>query len=533
MERLTDKYYGYQVQIIAEKYALIYGVSNNTDIILFNLQTNEYDILVSDFYLQYIQEISTGYFFINRDSNTTGLSYFLNKETLELTQIENIGNRRIDYQDGNYVLFTGYNLAPRIYDLNNKIATTITNLSGEYFNYIDVDDNITLLSYSSNTSTTSYLGIWKWNKLEKSISKIYNEGCSWKYYANCDNCVIIRSPYKPNILKYNKEDSNISILLSGTKYNFSSNDISKIEDGVLLTNTVGSDVYIYNDKEDSLRKLSFTSPYSFQHFPVKEGVFLGTSYTSSGYFYETATDTVKSIGYITSHFSVFNTRYGYVLKNINNGILISKFVDGKISTKIMGAESSGSIKYISNYETDDYYYFYGSNTGGGGRNIIKVSKTDYNDCKLLLKSNLDTFKSCLSLNDNLIFYNSKFVIYNEKNDEVVIPDINQFLGDTSISLWAKNIIDNKEYLSDGEGIIDLSEMKINNIPNRKYIWNTYTFDSLGATNFLTGEKYSFKIRYDANSFKDYYYAIYGSNTTNFNTKILVGLNKTNIIICEN
>ena len=148
MERLTDKYYGYQVQIIAEKYALIYGVSNNTDIILFNLQTNEYDILVSDFYLQYIQEISTGYFFINRDSNTTGLSYFLNKETLELTQIENIGNRRIDYQDGNYVLFTGYNLAPRIYDLNNKIATTITNLSGEYFNYIDVDDNITLLSYS-------------------------------------------------------------------------------------------------------------------------------------------------------------------------------------------------------------------------------------------------------------------------------------------------------------------------------------------------------------------------------------------------
>ena len=376
MERLTDKYYGYQVQIIAEKYALIYGVSNNTDIILFNLQTNEYDILVSDFYLQYIQEISTGYFFINRNSNTTGLSYFLNKETLELTQIENIGNRRIDYQDGNYVLFTGYNLAPRIYDLNNKIATTITNLSGEYFNYIDVDDNITLLSYSSNTSTTSYLGIWEWNKLEKSMSKIYNEGCSWKYYANCDNCVIIRSPYKPNILKYNKEDSNISILLSGTKYNFSSNDISKIEEGVLLTNTVGSDVYIYNDKEDSLRKLSFTSPYSFQHFPVKEGVFLGTSYTSSGYFYETATDTVKSIGYITSSFSVFNTRYGYVLMGINNGILISKFVDGKISTKIMGAESSGSIKYISNYETDDYYYFYGSNTGGGGRNIIKVSKTD-------------------------------------------------------------------------------------------------------------------------------------------------------------
>ena len=79
----------------------------------------------------------------------------------------------------------------------------------------------------------------------------------------------------------------------------------------------------------------------------------------------------------------------------------------------------------------------------------------------------------------------------------------------------------------------MSEMKINNIPNRKYIWNTYTFDSLVATNFLTGEKYSFKIRYDANSFKDYYYAIYGSNTTNFDTKILVGLNKANIIICEN
>ena len=528
---------------VSDKHLLIGGTGYENNIILYNLENNTYEFLVSKVALKLFEEISTGFLAISNSNKYH--SYFIDKNTFEVTDLgTDIYNWEIGYTDDTHTLLY-YSSDKNPYVINNN-THEVTRLEGMItttykWKTIKVDNNTILLSHGgSSKPKTEQLGVWEWKKNENIATKIYEEGWYLDTAVVMNNKVILRcSETKQDLLLYDKNTSEVTVLLSQVGYSRGCNNLSRIPEGALITDTLNNNnaIYVYNEENNELIQLESSYSYDFKHYPTEYGVFLGTGNTTSGYYYNYSTRKIGGAGiYLTTGFTVLETDFGQIVYNCRNGILINKYNDGVRECKTVGENKQTANHTYGKYaETEDYYYFCGGGTNSSY--VVKQSKTDYNDSTVFLNSTSTTYGSVMTAGKNVYIYGNDLYIYNENTGEVTACAVNSFI-DSEKKLTPVYDIKPTQNLkfTDERGIIDPLTETVSTIPFRKYLWKNYTFDNYGVTNINNGQQYQFRYPYGSlssgNGFVDYNYTA-GSKVTVFNnTNILTAICNNAIVVCN-
>lgn len=528
-----------------DTHLLIAGSSYENNIILYNLEDDTYELLVSKIAMKSFTEISTGFLAIS--NNTKYNSYFINKNTFEVTDLgTDITNWEVGYTDDTHTLLYYSSGGKNPYAIDNKTCE-VTQLTGMItttykWKAIKIDDNTVLFSHGSSTKpSTDYLGIWEWKKAEKIATKIYNDGWYLETCANMNNKAILRcSEAKQNLLIYDKATSTIEVLLENVGYSRGCNNLSRIPEGALITHTLNNNnaIYVYNEENAELIQLEQAYSYDFKHYVTDYGVFLGTGNTTAGYYYNNETRTIGGAGcYFTSGYTVLETSFGQIIYNCRNGIYINRYVDGVRSYKVLGDNRQTANHTYSTYaETEDYFYF----CGGGSSNysyVVKQHKTNYDDSEVFLNTRSTAYGTIITADKNVYIYGDNLYVYNEETGEVTTCPVNDFIDSEKKLVPAYDMVTtNNLKFTDTRGIIDPVTNTVSTIPFRKYLWKNYTFDNYGVTNINNGQQYQFKYPYGSLSngwgFIDCNYTDSEKVTVFNNTNIFTAICKNAIIVCN-
>lgn len=439
------------------------------------------------------------------------------------------------YSSGGKNPYVINNNTREIVQLTGMITTTTK------WKTIKVNDNVVLLSHGGNSKpSTDYLGVWEWKKAENIATKIYEDGWYLETAAVMNNKVILRcSEAKQDLLLYDKNTSEITVLLPQVGYSRGCNNLSRIPEGALITHTLNNNnaIYVYNEENNELIQLESSYSYDFKHYPTEYGVFLGTGNTTSGYYYSYSSKKIGGAGiYLTTGFTVLETNFGHIVYNCRNGILINKYTDGVRECKTVGENKQTSNHTYGKYvETENYYYFC-----GGGTNysyVVKQSKTDYNDSTVFLNSTSTSYGSLIVAGKNVYIYGNDLYIYNEDIGEVAACAVNRFIDSEKKLTPAYDIKPTQNLkFTDERGIIDPLTETVSTIPFRKYLWKNYTFDNYGVTNVNNGQQYQFKYPYgslsNGSGFTDYNYTDNKKVTVFNNTNILTAICNNAIVVCN-
>ena len=542
---LTNVGYSYSNYFkLKNNYLLIVATGSESSVILYDLKNDTWEKLIPNIAIKGFTEISTGFLAIS--NNTKYNSYFIDKEIFEVIDLgTNMCNWEVAYTDNTHTLLY-YNSDKTPYVINNN-THEVTQLEGMItttykWKTVKVDDNTILLSHgSSSKPKTEYLGVWEWKKNENIATKIYEEGWCLDTAAVMNNKVILRcSEVKQDLLLYDKNTSEVTVLLSQVGYFRGCNNLSRIPEGALITDTLNNNnaIYVYNEENNELIQLESSYSYDFKHYPTEYGVFLGTGNTTSGYYYNYSTRKIGGAGiYLTTGFTVLETDFGQIIYNCRNGLYINRYVDGTRQYKTVGDNRQTSNHTYSVYtETDKYYYF----CGGGTSNysyVVRQSKTDYNDSEVFLNSTSAMYGSIIAAGKNVYIYGNDLYIYNEDTKEVITCAVNSFI-DSEKKLAAAYDIEPTQNLkfTDERGIINPSTETVSTIPFRKYLWKNYTFDNYGVTNINNGQQYQFKYPYGSVSngggFMDYNYTKGNKATVFNNTNIFSAICANAIVVCN-
>ncbi len=523
---------------------LIAGGGYESNILLYNLENDTCEVLVSKITIGSFTEISTGFLAIS--SNTKYNSYFIDKHTFQVTNFgTDFTDWTVGYTDETHTLLyrsKGYN--PYVIDNNTHEVTQLMGMITTTYKWkaIKTDDNTVLLSHGSSTKpNTEYLGIWEWKKAENIATKIYEEGWYLDTCANMNNKVILRcSEAKQNLLIYDKATSVVEILLENVGYSRGCNNLSRIPEGALITHSLNNNnaIYIYNEENEELIQSEQVYSYDFKHYVTDYGVFLGTGNTTAGYYYDNAARKIAGAGcYFTSGFVVLETAFGQIVYGCQNGLYLNRYVDGVRNYKVVGDNrQTANHKYTKYVETDDYYYFYGGGTSNYSY-IVKQNKNDYDDSEVLLNSTSAVHSSMIVAGHTVYIYGNNLYTYNEDSGEITTCPINEFIDSEKKLVAAYDMATtNNLRFTDERGIIDPVTNTVSTIPFRKYLWKNYTFDNYGVTNINNGQQYQFKYPYGSLSsgwgFIDYNYTEGNKVTVFNNTNVFTAICKNAIVVCN-
>lgn len=479
-----------------------------------------------------ITEIDNGILILNNGNVSN--SYFVEKNTAKVTTLENMtGSRIVDYTGKDFVIIgsSGTNV-PYVLDLINLTTQPLDITASSYYKYAKIKDDIVLITASSSSS--SFSGIWIWEKATNTCTKIYTDGYYWNHVVVLDNIVLIRSQKTAGLLKYIIGESEAAMLLT-TASAADYNNMGIIDENTAFIGCCGGSNYIYNKTDDSLTATAWTSTYNHKYYETEYGIFMGTGYTSTNAYFHKPDNTVYNFPYLSFTYEVLPTNYGHVLYNVKDGVLIVKYdaETQKTTWKTVGESKQSQVQYTRMLETDTDYYIW-STAQVGEANIVRVSKSDYEDCAEVLSTEDEnnSVTSATIINNKIYFCGRVLFIY-DMETRTYEKISNDFLGSDQLYLSYEKDTYNNFNFTDLQGIINMETRKVSTIPFRTFLWRNFTFDLYGVTNINNGQQYQFKHPYEKNTlgFADYNYNSTNSKVIN-NTNLLTGIYSGAIVVCN-
>lgn len=511
-----------------DKKLLIHTTSDGAGI--YDFETETFNILIEGA-INKVTELKNHYILLN--SGNVSHTLIIKKDTLEITDLGNFwGRYAVIYEADNFIIIADGD-KPIVIDLTTYETLELSDVPCSGYYTIKINDNIMMMS--STNSTAAQAGIWLYNHSTKTTTKIYEEGYYWKHAIILDDVLLIRSYKTAGLLKYTIGEETATMFLEEALAQEYPN-MCKSSNGAAIWYCGGS-CYLYNKEEDTLTTMSdWTNTNYFKTVELDYMTILGSGITTANYIFDKATDTMKSFGYMGLTFNTLPTEYGDIVYGIKDGVRIVKYNNEAqtIGWKTLGAGNQSRVVYSTFIETDTDYYIWSTEVLTGA-NIIRVSKTNYEDCALILNSEHTGkyLQSAKVINDKIYFCGRLLFIYdvNTKTYEAVTND---FLGSDTLYLSYEKDTYNNFNFTDLQGIMSMETKQVSTIPFRTFLWRNYTFDLYGVTNINNGQQYQFKHPYERNTygFMDYNYHPNSSNKVINNTNILTGICSGAIVVCN-
>lgn len=527
-KRLYDKSYYWKHFIwLNDTKLLIHTTSDGAGI--YDFETETFTIIIEGS-INKVTELKNHYILLN--SGNVAHTMIIEKDTLNIIDLGNFwGRYAVSYEADDFIIITDGD-KPVVIDLTTYETLELSDIPYSAYSMIGVDKNNVLIS--STYSSAAQAGLWIYNHAEKRAIKIYETGYYWKHTLVLDNTVLIRSSKNTGLLKYILGESAASMLLETAKI-CDYNEMAEIKDGALIGYCDGN--YIYNKTDGSITLMeNWTSTYYYQYYDAGYGIFMGTGNTSTNAYFNKATNVVSNFPYLTFNYKALKTNYGHVLYNVKDGVVVVKHDESTQTTtwKTIGESKQSQVVYSYMLDLDNYYYIWSDSTSLEG-NIVRISKTNYDDCaEILTKEHEDKgLKNATVIGDKIYFCGKNIIIYDTSTKTYEIIE-SQFLGSDQLYLSYEKDTYNNFNFTDLQGIMSMETKQVSTIPFRTFLWRNYTFDLYGVTNINNGQQYQFKHPYEKNTygFADFNYNPNSNNKVINNTNILTGIYSGAIVVCN-
>lgn len=527
-KRLYDKSYYWKYFIwLNDTKLLIYTASEGAGI--YDFETETFTIIIEGS-INKVTELKNHYILLN--SGNVAHTMIIEKDTLNIIDLGNFwGRYAVSYEADDFIIITDGD-KPVVIDLTTYETLELSDIPYTAYSMIGVDKNNVLIS--STYSSAAQAGLWIYNHAEKRAIKIYETGYYWKHTLVLDDTVLIRSSKNTGLLKYVLGESAASMLLETAKI-CDYNEMAEIKDGALIGYCDGN--YIYNKTDGSITLMeNWTSTYYYQYYDAGYGIFMGTGNTPTNAYFNKATNVVSNFPYLTFNYKALKTNYGHVLYNVKDGVVVVKHDESTQTTtwKTIGESKQSQVVYSYMLDLDNYYYIWSDSTSLEG-NIVRISKTNYDDCaEILTKEHEDKgLKNATVIGDKIYFCGKNIIIYDTSTKTYEIIE-SQFLGSDQLYLSYEKDTYNNFNFTDLQGIMSMETKQVSTIPFRTFLWRNYTFDLYGVTNINNGQQYQFKHPYEKNTygFADFNYNPNSNNKVINNTNILTGIYSGAIVVCN-
>lgn len=527
-KRLYDKSYYWKHFIwLNDTKLLIHTTSDGAGI--YDFETETFTVIIEGS-INKVTELKNHYILLN--SGNVAHTMIIEKDTLNIIDLGNFwGRYAVSYEADDFIIITDGD-KPVVIDLTTYETLELSDIPYSAYSMIGVDKNNVLIS--STYSSAAQAGLWIYNHAEKRAIKIYETGYYWKHTLVLDNTVLIRSSKNTGLLKYILGESAASMLLETAKI-CDYNEMAEIKDGALIGYCDGN--YIYNKTDGSITLMeNWTSTYYYQYYDAGYGIFMGTGNTSTNAYFNKATNVVSNFPYLTFNYKALKTNYGHVLYNVKDGVVVVKHDESTQTTtwKTIGESKQSQVVYSYMLDLDNYYYIWSDSTSLEG-NIVRISKTNYDDCaEILTKEHEDKgLKNATVIGDKIYFCGKNIIIYDTSTKTYEIIE-SQFLGSDQLYLSYEKDTYNNFNFTDLQGIMSMETKQVSTIPFRTFLWRNYTFDLYGVTNINNGQQYQFKHPYEKNTygFADFNYNPNSNNKVINNTNILTGIYSGAIVVCN-
>ena len=369
---------------------------------IYDFETETFTIIIEGS-INKVTELKNHYILLN--SGNVAHTMIIEKDTLNIIDLGNFwGRYAVSYEADDFIIITDGD-KPVVIDLTTYETLELSDIPYTAYSMIGVDKNNVLIS--STYSSAAQAGLWVYNHAEKRATKIYETGYYWKHTLVLDNTVLIRSSKNTGLLKYVLGELAASMLLETAKI-CDYNEMAEINEGALIGYCDGN--YIYNKTDGSITLMeNWTSTYYYQYYDAGYGVFMGTGNTSTNAYFNKATNVVSNFPYLTFTYKVLKTNYGHVLYNVKDGIVVVKYDENTQTTtwKTIGESKQSQVVYSYMLDLDNYYYIWSDSTNLEG-NIVRISKTNYDDCaEILTKEHEDKGLKNATVIGNKIYFCGK------------------------------------------------------------------------------------------------------------------------------
>lgn len=245
-----------------------------------------------------------------------------------------------------------------LYESSQHKITQISTEGGYLRNFIVLPNDDCLIC-SSNSSSAN-LGIWLFNSINKTISKVYNSGYNWNYYCELQNgdYLISSTAQNTGVILYNNGEKTITQIYASGSYWYYFMPLST--GNALITGNSSSSsvgVLFYSASTSSISKI-YNSGYGWQDYiELDNGNCLvgGTSYSGNqGLWLFSESDTTFTHIY-TSSFP-----YHYFHKLSNSSILASS---SNTNTILKYNPNDNSVTTVSHSGSYPYKFFFNLSTG--------------------------------------------------------------------------------------------------------------------------------------------------------------------------
>lgn len=526
--RLYDKY-GYWKNYIwlNDTKLLIYTNYDGAGIYDFETETFE---IVMESSVNKVTELKNHYILLN--SGNVQHTKIIKKDTLEIIDLGNFWGRYAVIHEGNNFIIIADGDKPIVIDLTSYETLELSDIPCSGYSVVKITDDIVMMS--SNANSAAQVGIWIYNHSTKTVTKIYDEGYYWSHTLLLDDILFIRSYKSAGLLKYKLGDDKAIMFFEAAKAH-EYNQMSIAKDGALMGYCGGN--YLYNKAEDTMTLMEdWTSTTYFKYIEMEHATFLGSGTTTTNYIFNKATNTMSSFGYLGLNFKVIPVDYGYIVYNRKDGVTVVKYNEDtqSFNWKTIGESKQNQVEYSYMLNLDNYYYIWSDSTSLEG-NIVRISKTNYDDCvEILTKEHEDKgLKNATVIGDKIYFCGKNIIIYDTSTKTYEIIE-SQFLGSDQLYLSYEKDTYNNFNFTDLQGIMSMETKQVSTIPFRTFLWRNYTFDLYGVTNINNGQQYQFKHPYEKNTygFADFNYNPNSNNKVINNTNILTGIYSGAIVVCN-
>ena len=526
--RLYDKY-GYWKNYIwlNDTKLLIYTNYDGAGIYDFETETFE---IVMESSTNKVTELKNHYILLN--SGNVQHTKIIKKDTLEIIDLGNFWGRYVVIHEGNNFVVIADGDKPIVIDLTSYETLELSDIPCSGYSVVKITDDIVMMS--ANVSSAAQAGIWIYDHSTKTVTKIYDEGYYWNHTLLLDDILLIRSYKSAGLLKYKLGDEKAIMFLAEAKAS-DYNQMSTAKDGALIGYCGGN--YLYNKAEDTMTLMEDWTPTTyFKYLEIDYATFLGSGTTSANYVFDKATNTMKSFGYLGLNFNVIPTTYGHIVYNRKDGVTVIKYdKDTQTFTwKTVGSGKQASVAYSKYIETDTDFYIWSTETLNDA-GIVRISKTNYDDCaEILASEHKGKYIQTATVIGNKVYFCGRLIFVYDIDTKTYEAITNDFLGTDTLYLSYEKDTYNNFNFTDLQGIMSMETKQVSTIPFRTFLWRNYTFDLYGVTNINNGQQYQFKHPYERNTygFVDYNYHPNSSNKVIKDTNILTGICSGAIVVCN-
>lgn len=526
--RLYDKY-GYWKNYIWLNDTKLLIYTNYDGVGIYDFETETFEIVMES-NTNKVTELKNHYILLN--GGNVQHTKIIKKDTLEIIDLGNFWGRYVVIHEGNNFVVIADGDKPIVIDLTSYETLELSDIPCSGYSVVKITDDIVMMS--TNASAAAQAGIWIYDHSTKTVTKIYDEGYYWNHTLLLDDILLIRSYKSAGLLKYKLGDEKATMFFEAAKAH-EYNQMSIAKDGALIGYCGGN--YLYNKAEDTMTLMEdWTSTTYFRYIEMEHATFLGSGTTTTNYIFNKATNTMSSFGYLGLNFKVIPVDYGYIVYNRKDGVTVVKYNEDtqSFNWKTIGESKQNQVEYAYQLELNDYYYIWSDSTSYEG-NIVRVSKTNYDDCAEILDVEHEDkgLKQAIVI-DNKIYFCGKAIIVYDTVTQTYEVITNDFLGTDQLYLSYEKDTYNNFNFTDLQGIMNMETKQVSTIPFRTFLWRNYTFDLYGVTNINNGQQYQFKHPYERNTygFVDYNYHPNSSNKVINNTNILTGICSGAIVVCN-